>query len=303
MTTTTAARPGAARSAARALGAGILFLSLAAKAQPAVPEPFPGDQEWAGRAAGATGGTALPGPVDAAIQAYQKALAASPDGLEARWRLMRALYFKGEYTTADPEQKKRLFDEGKKAGEEALAEIRKQLGKKAGRSLEKASPVDLVSVAGKDAVIARCFLWAGVNWGKWSLVFGKSAAVRQGAAAKIRDYSTAVIRMDPLLDDAGGYRVLGRLHHQTPSVPFFTGWASREDALKNLREAVRLGPQSLINKQYLAEAMWDYEKEKRAEAKKLMESVVSAQPSQEFLVEDRRTQEEARAALNAWSRM
>ena len=66
-----------------------------------------------------------------------------------------------------------------------------------------------------------------VDWGKWALVFGKTAAVKQGAAAKIRDYAQAVILLDPAYDGGGGYRVLGRLHHQTPAVPFFTGWASR----------------------------------------------------------------------------
>src|SRR5258706_14250159 len=100
--------------------------------------------------------------------------------------------------------------------------------------MEKTSPVELAPLfSGRRDVLAS-FFWASVDWGKWALAFGKSAAVKQGAAAKIRDYAAAVILMDPAFEEAGGYRVLGRLHHQTPAEPFFTGWASRADALGNL---------------------------------------------------------------------
>jgi tetratricopeptide (TPR) repeat protein len=280
-----------------------LLLPLpAVRAESPVAAAFPGDELWAGRSAGATGSAALPASIDAALDAYQKSVKENGANLEARWRLMRAYYFKGEYTTADPEQKKRIFDEGKRAGEETLVEIRTQLGKKSGKKLEKATPVELVPLSERNIAMARCFLWAGVNWGKWSLVFGKTAAVKQGAATKIRDYATAVISMNPALEDAGGYRLLGRLHHQTPSVPFFTGWASREEALKNLREAVRLAPASLINRQYLAEAIWDYDKVRRAEARASLQAIIAATPSPEFLIEDLRTQEEARATLAAWQK-
>src|SRR5690242_10088870 len=55
------------------------------------------DRLWSLRAEGAQGGVALPGPIDGVIAACRQVISADPGSLEARWRLMRALYFKGEY--------------------------------------------------------------------------------------------------------------------------------------------------------------------------------------------------------------
>ena len=261
-----------------------------------------GDAAWARRAEGARGGTALPGPIEAALAAYHRALDANPASLEPRWRIMRALYFLGEHATTGTEEKKRVFDQGKALGEETLALIRKEASPAAGKSLAKASPVDLVPFVRGRKDVTACFLWAGVDWGKWSLVFGKTQAVRQGAAAKIRDYATAVIQLDPTFEDGGGYRVLGRLHHQTPSVPFLTGWASRGEALRNLRLAVQVAPRNFVNRLYLAEAMWDYEKERRPEARKMLEELSTDTPTAAFAVEDARAQEDARLLLASWNK-
>lgn len=261
-----------------------------------------GDRLWAGRAEGAKGGTALEAPIEACLASYRRALSSDPTSLAARWRLMRALYFKGEYTTSDLERKKAIFDEGKRVGEDALAEIRRQASATAGRSLSDATPPQLVPfVKGRPDVLAS-FLWAAVDWGKWSLAFGKMAAVKQGAAGKIRDYCEAAISLDPAFDDAGGHRVLGRLHHQTPAVPFLTGWASREKALSNLRRAVELAPRHFINRLYLAEALYDYEKASRGEARAMLQALIADTPAAEWAVEDARAQEDARALLASWAR-
>jgi hypothetical protein len=259
------------------------------------------DAHWARRAEGADGAHAKPAEIDAAVEACRRAAEQAKDALEPRWKLMRALHYQGEYTIDDPEKKKAIFDDGKKVGEEAL-DVARRAASRSGLSLEKAGPLELVPAlkGNHDAVAA--FLWAGVDWGKWALVFGKSAAVKQGAAAKIRDYATAVIRMDPTYDEAGGYRVLGRLHHQTPSVPFFTGWASRTDALASLRKACEIAPRNFVNRLYLAEATWDYDKAHRADARGMLESLVKDAPSPEQLVEDRKAQEEAQGLLKQWTK-
>jgi tetratricopeptide (TPR) repeat protein len=279
-----------------------LAASLFLAAEPPTPRAAEADALWEARAAGATGGVALAGPIDAVIVACRKGIAESPGALDLRWRLMRALYFKGEYAVPDDAAKRAVFDEGKAAGEEALALIRKEAGARTGKSLEGASPVELgPAVSGRPDVVAA-FYWASVDWGKWALAFGKTAAVKKGAATKIRDYATAVIQLDPRFEGGGGYRVLGRLHHQTPSVPFLTGWASRDEALRNLRLAVKTEPSDLINRLYLAEAMWDYETARRDEARKALEAVIAAAPAPGFPVEERKTQDTARALLAGWGK-
>ncbi len=236
------------------------------------------------------------------IAASRAALEKEPDSVAARGRLMRALYFKGEHALDDVTAKRDVFDEGRKVAEEALGLLRRDASKVSGRDLSKATPVELAPhLKGRsDAVDA--FYWAAADWGKWSLAFGKMAAVKQGAAAKIRDYAQAVILLDPSFNGGGGYRILGRLHHQTPSVPFLTGWASRTEALKNLRLAVATGPRDFLGRQFLAEAIWDYEPEKRSEARALMQALVDDAPQPEWLVECRRSQEDAAAKLREWGR-
>ncbi len=260
------------------------------------------DRLWAERGAGATGGGTSPSRIDPVIAACRRAIEVDPDSLEPKWRLMRAFYFKGEYTTRDPEEKKRIFDEGRRIGDDALALLRKKVAAATGRPAEKEGPVALAPAAKAIPGAAPTFLWAGVDLGKWALLYGKVAAARKGVAAKIRDDAEAVILIDPAYDDGAGYRLLGRLHHQTPRIPFITGWASRSEALKNLKLALEAGPGNFYNRLYWAEALWDYEPSRRDEARKVLEALVGAPPSAGYVVEDLRVKEEAREHLRSWGR-
>ncbi len=279
----------------------VVLLPCLLAAEGSAPRNADLDRLWSHRAEGSTGGHALSAPIDLAIAACRTALAAEPDSLEVRWRLMRALYFKGEHTTDDSAVKKTIFDEGRTVAEQSLAILRREAARHSSRDLAKATPVELVPYLVGNSSVVPTFLWASVDWGKWALAFGKGAAVKQGAAAKIRDYAQAVILLDPAYDGGGGYRVLGRLHHQTPSVPFLTGWASRTEALKNLRLGVEVGPHNLVGRQFLAEAIWDYESARRAEARAMLEKIVAETPDPEYLVENRKTQEEAAQLLKVWA--
>src|SRR5947199_5202587 len=82
-----------------------------------------GDQHWAARAEGAVNGHAKPAQVDAAIAAYQKAVNANPNDLDAHWKLLRAIRFKGAYVATTDNEKKQVYAMGKKAGEAALAHV------------------------------------------------------------------------------------------------------------------------------------------------------------------------------------
>ena len=191
-----------------------------------------------------------------------RAVAANPGAAALQWRLCRALFFLGEYALVDKAERKAALREAREAGERAVA------------------------LAGDDADRLPAHVWASYAWGQWALLEGKLAAVRQGAAAKIRDHATEARKLDPRYDGAAGDRVLGRLHHQTPSVPFLTGWASKDLALEHLRRAVELAPDSLVNRQYLGEALWDIDRKRRAEAIALLQGVVAAVPAPALLVEE-----------------
>ena len=260
------------------------------------------DRLWALRAEGSTGGHARAAAIDPVIAACRSALALEPGSVEAHACLMRALHFKGEHVADDVAAKREIFDEGRKAAEEALDLLRRDASKAAGKDLSKATPVELAPLLKGRADAVDAFYWAAADWGKWALAFGKMAAVKQGAAAKIRDYAQAVILLDPLYDGGGGYRILGRLHHQTPSVPFVTGWASRKEALRNLRLAVATDPRNFLGREFLAEAIWDYEPDRRDEARALMRALVADVPLPGWIVECRRAQEEAAAKLKDWGR-
>lgn len=203
----------------------------------------------------------------------KRAVAADPDSAALQWRLSRAWFFLGNFVLTDREPKRAALREARDAGERAVA----------------------LAKDGPDLLPAH--VWASYAWGQWALQEGKLAAVRQGAAAKIRDHATAALKLDENYDGAAGDRVLGRLHQETPSVPLLTGWASKELGVEHLRRAVKLRPESLINRQYLGEALWEFSKKTRAEGKAILEGVVAATPHPGWVVEERRAQADAKAFL------
>ncbi|MBI3596241.1 MAG: hypothetical protein HY203_03695 [Nitrospirae bacterium] len=258
-----------------------------------------GDRHWDLRGEGSQDSHPDSKEIDEAIAVYRQALAMTPDSLAVRWRLMRAIFFKGEYGTDDNERKKTIFDDGKAIGEEALRLIRKEASRRTGKSMDKAGPVDLGPVMSDSPDVVATFLWSSANWGEWAIAYGKFQAVRQGAATKIRDLAMAGSRMDPNYNEGGGYRILGRLYHQTPYVPFITGWASTKEAVVFLRRACEIGPHNFLNRLYLAEALWDLGRDSRKEAREVAEALIRDTPRPEFLIEDRWAREKAQKLIEA----
>src|SRR5258708_2981566 len=185
-----------------------------------------GDQHWATRAEGHQGGHAKTAQIDAAIAAYRSAVAKDANDLEARWKLLRAIRFKGAYVASSNDEKKVIYGQAKTDGDAALAVLSAKLRAKGITSIEKAAEKQVADAARGIPGAAEVFHWDAVNWGEWALVYGKMAAVREGAADRIKRESTIAMMIDPKLDGGGPQRVLGRLHDQTPHVPFITGWAS-----------------------------------------------------------------------------
>lgn len=264
-----------------------LFLSLSVFAQ--IEE---GDRHFANRAEGAQGERARSGPVDAAVAAYQRALAQDANNLEAHWKLLRAYRYKGAYTAANNEQKKQIYGVAKTAGEKAVAAAYRKLG-----LTPKSSEKQVAEASRRVPGSAEIFLWDAVNWGEWALAYGKLAAAREGAADRIRRQATIAHLADPRLEGGAPSRVLGRLHDQTPRIPFVTGWASSKEAVKFLNESMKIAPDNKLTQLFLAEALVKDDSSKKPEAIRMLQGVISSPNDPLYPVEDAAAVEDAKALL------
>jgi tetratricopeptide (TPR) repeat protein len=254
-----------------------------------------GDAAWARRAEGHQGGRAAAGPVDEAIAAYERAVKAQPDRLEGSWKLLRALFFKGEHVARTAEEKQRVFGHGKEVAEAAVDRLAGRAGGRA--KLDAMAPAQAAKALSGIPEATPITIWAGVHWGLWGDAFGRLAAARQGVGDKIRRYAEIGIALDERYDEAAGHRLLGRLHDQAPKVPFFTGWVDRGKAVAELRRAVALAPDDFLNQLYLAEALLDHHSAKAAEAREILRKLIARPPSPTHLVEDEKALADARALL------
>jgi hypothetical protein len=245
-----------------------------------------GDAAWERRAEGSAGGDAAPGPIGEAVAAYEAAVAAAPASLEARWKLVRALWFAGDYATRDGEAKKTVLARGRDASEQALELLAGPLGGRA--KLDDLEPPAAARALAGVPEAAPVLYWSAVLWGVWGEAYGRMAAARQGVAGKIRWRAEIVETLDPAFERGGAARVLGRLHARAPRFPFVTGWIDRDFAIAELRKAVALAPGDTFNRLYLAEALAEHRPAAVAERRQQLDVLAGMTPAPERLVEDRR---------------
>jgi len=257
------------------------------------------DKHYARRQEGRSGAVANPREIGLAVAGYDTA-ARAPDSAEARWKLARALYFRGAYTGLDDDSRLAVFEKARRAGEEGVRILERHAARKGVSSFEGRPPSDVAAALSSDADAASTFFWAAVSWGEWALVSGKLAAARTGAAEKIRDYASIVISLDPDFEEGGGYRILGRLHQMAPRIPILTPWVSREKALENLRLALGVNGHNFVNRHFMAEALADGSAAERAEAVRIEESILADSPSPGHLIEELAIQAEAKQNLARW---
>ena len=305
------------RLAAVAIAFALTVTSGAARAQstgPSLPDrayfpstgsPNPlvteGDKLYLKRQDGRFGLKASVGPINQAISYYDRA-AEAPDQVEARWKLARALYFKGVFCGLDPDQRKAVFVKARRVSEDAIGILNRTLEQKGIKGIIEFTPELLAGKLSDRSDAAPTYYWAAASWGQWALSMGKVEAAKTGAADTIREYALTVIALDPNFEEGGGYRILGRLNDEAPWIPFVTGWVSREEALRALRLAVQVDPKNLANRHYLAEALWKGDASEKAEALRLEDTVLNEPPSPLHLVEDITIQDAARANLAVWKK-
>jgi tetratricopeptide (TPR) repeat protein len=254
------------------------------------------DRAWQRRDEGHVGGRASRDRIFEAIAGYEKASEAS-ENAEARWKLSRALFFEAKLTGQNDDARLALYERARKAGEEAIAILRRR-----GATLpQTASPARVAAELARDPDAPPAYFWTAVAWGEWGLLAGKLRGAKAGAATRIRDLAATVVALDPAFEEGGGYRVLGRLHQRAPRIPYISGWISKAEGLRNLRLAVRIAPKNFVNRHFLAEAVASDGARGRAEAIRIEKEIVADSPSRSHLVEDLAIQDEAKKNLLAWT--
>ncbi len=262
--------------------------AVPAEGPAALPAPSPdaptlvleADAHFAQRSVGAIDEVANRHEIDAAIDLYRKARISSPGDVEILAKLMRALHFRGAYTGASLEEKKAIFEEGRKLGQVTVDRLEAEA--RTAPALSRIEALRLVKGA------PALYLWTAGHLGEWGLVRGKFAAARSGVAGKLRDLAQTVIDLDPVYEGAAGYRLLGRLHSEAPKIPFITGWVSHGKGVEYLRRAYEKAPDHPVTLYFLAEAILDHEPAKKEEALGFLERCANHTPRPDAALEDAR---------------
>jgi hypothetical protein len=248
---------------------------------------------WAQRAEGADGSNARAEPVAAAIAAYEAAIEADPDDLEARWKLLRAFHFQGDHVLRDRDDRLALYERTRLLADET----RTQLGRKAGRPIDPSETREIAEALRDEPWAAEVYLQSAIHWGLWGDNTGKMKAAREGVGGKLRDFAQTAIELDERADGAGGHRFMGRLHTEAPKIPFVTGWIDRKTAVREMERACELAGQEPYNQLYLADAWLRFRMDRRAEAIERLETLIATPPRPEFAVEDAAVIRDARQIL------
>jgi hypothetical protein len=257
-----------------------------------------GDAAWEKRAEGAHGGRAAKAPIAACVADYEEAWKADPANLDAAWKLLRALWYQGEYSTANNAERQHVFARGKEVSEQAWAQVAKKVG---AQKLASEKAADRAAALRPLPQAPALLLFSAAHFGLWGDAFGKLAAARQGVATKVRDWAETLILLDEKYDAGAGHRVLGRLHSEAPHIPLVTGWIDHDRSITELEKAVAIGPEEPDNRLHLAKAILEYKPAAKSRALQLLREIVAAPPRAEFPVEDGKTAELAAAALKAAS--
>lgn len=247
-----------------------------------------GDAAWDRRAEGHLDGEPDPAVIEQAIGAYAAALEAEPSNLEARWKLLRALHFEGEFATGERSAKQRIFARGRNVAEDGVELLARQID--AGKPAHKLDPDALregVETAGiSEHDLAAFYFWSSVHWGAWSQVAGLLGAVRRGGAGRCHDYAVFALALEPEYEGGGAHRMVSALHARLPRVPLISGWVDRSQALPHAKRALAIAPDHPGNPFLIALTLLDLYPDRRSEARTLLDEVLQMDPRPGWLIED-----------------
>lgn len=195
-----------------------------------------------------------------AADAWDAELKSQPASFDAAWRLARADYWLGGHA---PEQERRKFLE---SGIEAARKA---------QALKPERP--------------EGHFWLAANMGGLAESFG----IRQGLKYRkpIREALERVLAIDPAFMQGSADRALGRWYYKVPGL--FGG----DDKLaeSHLRASLKYNEQSTITHFFLAELL--IEKDRKAEARAELQTVIDAPLDPEWTPEDQDYKTKAKALL------
>lgn len=227
-----------------------------------------------------------PGPIREAIRAAEEALDAQPDSLEARYRLVRGLYFAGDHSNEDEESRLRDLERCEGVGDIGMDQLAVALG--GGERLEELEPAEIRNrVPPQDRPsVAALYYWTSLCWGSASQLTGTFRAIRDGVANILYEMSGVVLALDPGHHIGGAHRLRAYLHATLPSVPFITGWVDRDKSVPEAESAMAFASDERENRVIYGLALWETRPEERGRAETILRDVARLEPRPEHRAED-----------------
>jgi hypothetical protein len=226
-------------------------------------------------------------------------LAAEPDRLDLRWRLLRALYYEADFESRSPAQEAAGYARGRDVSEEGRRRLLAQFGGPLPDAGGLGDATRWVEGAGLDpSDVGRFYFWASVHWGGWSQSAGLLRAVREGAAERLRAYTQVAIELEPAYERGGPHRMMSRLHGVLPRVPFISGWVDRDVALLEAKRALDVAPADPGNRFLLAVTLLDHAPDRSDEAQAILADVATLVPRPGLEYEDEAVREASQALLD-----
>ena len=173
------------------------------------------------------------------LSLYRKALGLQENKYDSLWRIARIMYFIGNHTEKKKEKKKIFSQAVYFAQKAAEAEPEKPDG----------------------------YYWLAVNNGK----VGETRGVLKSLSLvkPIKKALNKVIELDRGYEDGGADRVLGRVFFKAPGI----AGGSKAKALEHLLKSKELGPEDVVTRLYLAEAL--LAKKRKEEARTELEYIMN----------------------------
>ena len=191
---------------------------------------------------------------------WDRRLTSDPANFEAAWKLARAMYWLGGH---DVEAGRRAqLERGVEAGRTAAA-------------LEPKRP--------------EGYFWMAADMGELAESFG----LRQGLKYRgdIRDALETVLRLDPGFQDGSADRALGRWYFKVPGL--FGG--SKKKSEEHLRKSLTYNPNSISSHYFLAETLFDMDRD--TDAREELRKAIAAPIDPAWEPEDREFKQLADALL------